>query len=228
MDFNPPPTKKMKVESDSHDDDDDDATTVCGSASEEDKDPALMLESIVGLVLSEGFLYRKDGLNIPLTCRAWSQVWKGTTLPLSATMRILPIKIAPRSVFHMPQWLTEEKKKIVNSPDFFVKVFQNVCMYRAKGKRTKKAQKAWIENMLDAKYITTAKVTVWENEVRHPFGQSGMQVELTYSHELCKASEYVWQSPWTCRLFPDFTVMTAFSKAPDRVYKKDGSPPLYP
>jgi len=188
---------------------------------------------VLRLVLAEGFLYRNECLGVPRACHAFNHVWNQSALPLHSTLRVRPIRINPPRGARpmMPPWVTPEMQATLTSTGFLQQVYEKVWMYRIKAKRTKRERREASENLKVMKYFTSVTIAVWENHPRNPFGASGIEIEFHRSRNLPKdggvQQHFLWPS-FLCRLHPDFTLMTALSKRPQRFYEQDGSPPMWP
>lgn len=194
----------------------------------------LLLETIVlPFVLSEGYVYRGDSLGIPRTCRVWNELYKATSFPLCATVRI-DLENSWRHRQTEPDWLTQEKKAIITSPAFLKQVYEKILMYRVNAIQCKKERLAAQASLLDFAYIYKARVTVYQGKENPTEWYDHAMMEITFFYKRdplnAKLGEFYCNSnaSWMARLLPDFTTVSIFSKGPQRLYEEHGSPPLWP
>ena len=175
------------------------------------------MELIFGeLIIMSGFLFHYDCKGFGLASKHTNDIWNVAKpkLPLACRMEILPINKMARP---LPSWCTVDLERILNSHEFIRQIFLKVCERQEQ------------ENSPSFDYFDIVQVSVFNGNQRYP---SGMHIGIgrarsQYSWAGYGSIKYLSENEWSCRLHPNFAIMSGIGASARKIYESEGSPSLW-
>jgi hypothetical protein len=182
-----------------------------------------LIEQVLKLVISEGFLYRYDCRSLGATCRRWWGVWQETqdVLPDWASLQVLKLTNLSRGCDPYPAWVTDAD--LLTSHAFLRKVFDEIRALKVAAKPSKKKRAQAQAELPKFEDYEMASVSVWES--RSPGQPAGMHIRFSMKKTLNENLGFLFgqKGDFICRLHPDFSVMTGI-----RCWRVYDGEPLWP